>query len=62
MVTTLYDEFINIFGEYEPIIGIDPVSGSTFDCINFGYIGCVLFAIVCMYCVLRIIGSMFRRI
>ena len=61
MVTTLYDQFIAIFGEYTPTLGTDPVSGSGIDCINFGYIFSCLMAIVCMYGILRIIGGMFKR-
>ena len=61
MISTLYDEFITIFGEYTPVIGTDPVSGTAIDCINFGYIGSVVMAIVCMYGVLRIIGNMFKK-
>lgn len=61
MVTTLYEDFITIFGEYTPVLGTDPVSGNTIDCVNFGYIGSVLFAIVIAYGVLRIIGSLFKR-
>lgn len=55
---TLYDAFINVFGEYIPIISTDPVSGNTVDCINFGYIGSVLMAVVCLYGVLRIFGGL----
>lgn len=61
MLTTLYEQFINIFGEYTPILGTDPVSGTTIDCINFGYIFSCLMALVAMYGVLRIIGNLFRR-
>jgi len=59
MINTLYDEFISIFGSYTPVLGTDPVSGATIDCINFGYIFCCIMAIVVTYGVLRIIGSMF---
>lgn len=55
---TLYDAFITVFGEYTPIIGTDPISGNTIDCINFGYIGSVLMAVVCLYGVLRIFGGL----
>lgn len=61
MLTTLYEQFIDIFGEYTPILGTDPVSGATIDCINFGYIFSCLMALVTMYGVLRIIGNLFRR-
>ena len=61
MIETLYEQFIAIFGEYTPVIGTDPVSGATIDCINFGYIGSVVFAIVIAYGVLRIVGNMFKR-
>lgn len=61
MLTTLYDEFINIFGQYTPVLGTDPVSGATIDCINFGYIFSCLMAVVVAYGVLRIIGNLFRR-
>ena len=60
-MNTLYDEFINIFGEYTPILGADPVSGATIDCINFGYIFSCLMAVVVMYGVLRIVGCMFSN-
>lgn len=56
---TLYDEFITVFGEYNPILGTDPVTGNTIDCINFGYIGSVLMACICLYGVLRILGGLF---
>ena len=46
MITTLYDQFCQIFGTYTPVLGTDPVSGNTIDCINFAYIGSVLFALV----------------
>ncbi len=61
MLTTLYDQFILIFGEYTPVIGTDPVTGSSIDCVNFAYIGSVLFALVVCYGILRIIGNLFRR-
>lgn len=61
MLTTLYDQFCQIFGTYTPVLGTDPVSGNTIDCINFAYIGSVLFALVVCYGVLRIIGNLFRR-
>lgn len=61
MLTTLYDQFIDIFGEYTPVIGTDPVSGASIDCVNYAYIGSVLFALVVCYGVLRIIGNLFRR-
>lgn len=60
-MNTLYDMFIDIFGEYTPVIGTDPVSGSPIDCINFGYIFSCLFACVALYGVLRIVGTMFGR-
>lgn len=55
-MSTLYDSFITVFGEYTPIIGTAP-DGSSFDCINFGYIFSCLMALVCLYGVLRIFGS-----
>ena len=55
---TLYDDFITVFGEYTPVIGTDPVSGNSIDCINFGYIGSVLMAVICLYGVLRIFGGL----
>ena len=55
---TLYDTFITVFGEYTPVIGTDPVSGNSIDCINFGYIGSVLMAVICLYGVLRIFGGL----
>lgn len=58
---TLYDEFIAIFGEYTPVIGTDPVSGASIDCINFGYIFSCIFACVALYGVLRIIGGLFKN-
>lgn len=61
MLTTLYEQFIDIFGEYTPVLGTDPVSGTTIDCINFGYIFSCLMAVVVAYGVLRIIGNLFRR-
>jgi len=61
MIDTLYNQFINIFGEYTPVIGTDPVTGNSIDCINFGYIGSVLFAIVIAYGVLRIVGNLFKH-
>lgn len=61
MISTLYDEFIAVFGEYTPVLGTDPVSGNTIDCINFGYIGSCLFAIVIAYGVLRIVGNLFKK-
>lgn len=61
MIDTLYTQFTNIFGTYEPIIGTDPVSGTSIDCINFGYIGSCLMAIVVTYGVLRIIGNLFSK-
>lgn len=60
-MNTLYDMFIQIFGEYEPIMVIDQVTEQTVDCINFGYIFSCLFACVALYGILRIIGSMFSR-
>lgn len=62
MLTTLYDEFITIFGEYTPTLGTDPVSGATIDCINFGYIFSCLFACVALYCILRIVGSLIKSV
>lgn len=61
MVNTLYEQFINIFGEYTPVLGTDPVSGTTIDCINFGYIFSCIMAVVVTYGVLRIIGNLFRK-
>lgn len=58
---TLYDSFITVFGEYTPIIGTDPVSGASIDCVNYGYIASCLMAIVCLYGVLRILGTMFSN-
>lgn len=60
-MNTLYDMFIEIFGEYTPVIGTDPVSGNSIDCINFGYIFSCLFACVALYGILRIVGTMFGR-
>ena len=56
-MNTLYDSFITVFGEYTPIIGTDPISGNSIDCINFGYIFSCIMAVVCLYGVLRIFGG-----
>lgn len=61
MISTLYDEFIAIFGSYTPVIGTDPITGATIDCINFGYIFSCIMAVVCMYGILRIIGGIFSK-
>lgn len=61
MIDTLYTQFVSIFGEYTPVIGTDPITGYSIDCINFAYIGSVLFALVVCYGVLRIIGNLFKK-
>lgn len=57
-MSTLYDAFILVFGEYSPIIVNDPVSGVPVEAVNWGYIFSCLMAVVCLYCVLRIIGGL----
>lgn len=55
-MSTLYDSFITVFGEYTPIEAIAS-DGTYYDAFNFGYIFSCIMACICLHGVLRIFGS-----
>ena len=55
-MNTLYESFINVFGEYTPIAAT-AADGTVYDAINFGYLFSCLMAAICLHGVLRIFGS-----
>lgn len=60
MITTLYDDFVTIFGSYSPITGTD-YQGNPCEFTDWSYIFACGFALVVCYGVLRIVGNMFGR-
>lgn len=54
---TLYEKFIEIFGEYEPVV-TEFTDGSSITDTNWGYILSVVIFIVFMFCCLKVLGSM----
>lgn len=59
-MSTLYDSFITVFGEYTPIEAVAS-DGSIYYDVNYGYIFSCIMAAICLYGVLRIFGSCLTR-
>lgn len=57
----MYDEFIQIFGEYQPII-TTAEDGTITSSIDFGYILLILFSLVLLHGVLQILKSVISAI
>lgn len=55
---TLYELFVSLFGEYEPIAVA--VNGVTQYSTNFGYIACVSAFLIVLYCCFRILGGILK--
>ncbi len=62
-MNSLYDEFVDIFGAYTPIVATD-ANGVSFDCWNWSYIGMIACVVVllwlCCSIMRSIISSIFR--
>lgn len=54
-MSTIYDTFVSIFGEYAPIVTTDGTT--TITDTNWGYIGSVVIFAILFYCSLRILGA-----
>lgn len=59
MSDLLYDKFIEIFGEYEPIV-TEVQTGVYETSINWGYVGAVAFVLVLLFGILAIIGGLLK--
>lgn len=57
----MYDQFIEIFGSYEPIV-TTATDGSITTSIDFGFIMMVLFSLVLLHGVLMILRSIITSI
>lgn len=57
----MYDEFIQVFGEYQPII-TTANDGTVTTSIDFGYILLILFSLVLLNGVLQILKSVISAI
>lgn len=60
MIETVYDKFISIFGEYQPVV-TEFSDGTSVTDINWAYIGSVVAFLVLFYCALRILGAVICR-
>lgn len=61
MNATLYEQFIEVFGEYSPIVSTDG-SGVSITTPDFAYIGMVAFSLILLWGVLAVMRSIISAI
>lgn len=61
MSATLYEQFIEIFGEYSPIVSTDG-AGVTVTTPDFAYIGMIAFSLILLWGVLAVLRSIISAI